>query len=233
MRGHDLGDRIPTFETDLYLQRIIALHRDHLVLGWMSDDRCVPAWGPCNPMLALPKGFDKFAYGKVSGSFRQATTTLVTIPTITANLDGFDDAAAHSGYFLGWPDPDDVIRRTVVAVTAGGHVFPSLPLEMARVGLGEELETSLDDKGEIASVRLGALGPRAAGVAARRPADRLPRSRLPPGPFPWVPAMQLIGDDDDDPVRPQRSGADRRAQGAVQGRLRLRRPLGAGRERPA
>jgi len=194
LREHDLGDRIPTFETDLYLQRIIALHRDHLVLGWMSDDDCVPAWAPCDPLLELPKGFEKFAYGKVSGSFRQDATTLVTVPTITANLDGFDDAAAHSGYFLGWPDPDDVTRRTVVAVTAGGHLFPSLPLEMARVGLDDELETTLDDKGEIASVKFARSG-RTLPVSRR---GVLPIDFLGPGyhqgPFSWVPAMQLIGD---------------------------------------
>ncbi len=196
LRAQGLGDRIPAFETDLYLQRIIALHRDHLVLGWMSDDYCVPAWEPCDPMLALPKGFQKFAFGKVSGAFRQASTALVAIPTITANIDGFDDAAAHAGYFLGFPDFDDVTRRTFVAVTANGHVFPSLPLEMARVGLGDELAATFDGRGELASVELARSG-------RRLPVSRhgvLPINFLGPGyqqgAFPWVPAMQLIGEDE-------------------------------------
>jgi adenylate cyclase len=195
LRSQGLGDRIPTFETDLSLQRIIALHRDRLVLGWMSDDDCVPAWGTCDPLLALPKGFAKFAYDKVSGTFQQASTALPTIPTITANLDGFDDAAAHAGYFNGWPDPDDVTRRTFVAVTSNGQLFPSLPLEMARVGLDDELAATFDGRGELASVELARSG-------RRLPVSRhgvLPINFLGPGyqqgAFPWVPAMQLIGDD--------------------------------------
>ncbi len=194
LRGHGLGDQIPAFETDLTLQRIIALHRDRLVLGWMSDDACVPAWEHCDPMLALPKGFEKFAYGHLSGTFRQDGTALVTVPTITANIDGFDEAAAHSGYFQGWPDPDDVTRRTFLAVTANGHLFPSLPLEMARVGLDDELGADLDGRGEIASLSLLRAG-------RRLPVSKhgvLPINFLGPGyqegAFPWVPAMQLIGD---------------------------------------
>jgi adenylate cyclase len=209
LRGQNLADRLPAFETDLTLQRIIAVNRDRLVLGWQSDDGCVPAWEPCDATRPLPKGFPKFAYGKVSGSFRQDTTALVAIPTITTNLEGFDDAAAHAGYFLGWPDPDDVTRRTFVGVTAGGHLFPSLPLEMARVGLGDELEASLDERGEIARVRLARTG-------RTLPASRrgvLPINFLGPGyhqgPFSWVPAMQLIGDDET--IQFVRSGAVRSA----------------------
>ena len=130
----------------------------------------------------------------------------VSAPTITANIDGFNEAAAHSGYFLGWRDPDDVIRRTVMAVTAGGRLFPSLPLEMARIGLSDDLEATLDDKGEIASVRLARAG-RTLPVSRR---GVLPINFLGPGyhqgAFPWVPAMQLIGDDDTAAVVGQRCG---------------------------
>ncbi|HEX4462147.1 MAG TPA: adenylate/guanylate cyclase domain-containing protein [Polyangia bacterium] len=196
LRGHGLGDQIPTFETDLTLQRIIALHRDRLVLGWMSDDDCVPAWESCDRMLPLPAGFAKFALDHVSGGLRQDATALVTVPTITANIDGFDDAAAHSGYFLGWPDPDDVTRRAFLTVTSNGRLFPSLPLEMARVGTRDDVAVTLDGRGEIASLALTRAG-------ERLPVSKhglMPINFLGPGyqqgAFPWVPAMQVIGDND-------------------------------------
>ena len=56
LRGQNLADRLPAFETDLTLQRIIALNRDRLVLGWQSDDGCVPAWEPCDATPRAAQG---------------------------------------------------------------------------------------------------------------------------------------------------------------------------------
>ncbi|MBS2031249.1 MAG: adenylate/guanylate cyclase domain-containing protein [Deltaproteobacteria bacterium] len=195
LRAHDLGDQIPRFETDLLLQRVIALHRDQLVLGWMNDDWCIPATDVCSPAPALPKGFEKFAYGKVQGSFDQAKTGLIDAPTIIANIDGFDEAAAHSGYLLGWPDADDVTRKTFLAVTSHGRVFPSLPLEMARVGLGDELALSFDAHGWIERIGLERTSPELPVSSRGAMAINFLGPGYHQGVLPWVPAMQLLGDD--------------------------------------
>jgi len=131
----------------------------------------------------------------VQGSFDQAKTGLIDAPTLITNIEGFDEAAAHSGYLLGWPDADDVVRKTFLAVTSHGKVFPSLPLEMARVGLGDELGVSFDAQGWIQRIGLERTK-RDLPVSSR---GAMEINFLGPGyqhgMFPWVPAMELFGDD--------------------------------------
>ncbi len=163
LKAHDLGDQIPTFETDLNLQRIIEVYKDRLVLGWMTDHWCRPAYdGPVacpvtdpDELHALPAGFDKFAMttfdtGAAGTAFDAAHTPLVSAPSVVANLPGYHEAAKHAGFLVNAAeDPDDVVRRAQVAMIVGGHAYPSLPLEMARVGLGDQLELALDPDGFI------------------------------------------------------------------------------------
>src|SRR4029079_8252923 len=66
LRENQLDGRIAEFETDLMLQRIIAVNRDHLVLGWQSDDHCFAALDGCGKLADLPRTFEKFAIGKVT-----------------------------------------------------------------------------------------------------------------------------------------------------------------------
>ncbi|MSP60659.1 MAG: adenylate/guanylate cyclase domain-containing protein [Myxococcales bacterium] len=201
LKEKGLGDEVPKYETDLALLRIIDLHRDRLVLAWLTDRWCRPAFPDDRPcavtdpveIAGQPKGFEKFsATLRAPGGFDQASTALVATPDIVANIPIYEAAAAHAGHLIGWPDSDGVVRRTDLAVTANGRAYPSLSLEMARVGLGEDLAIDLDPEG------------RADGVSFVRSGRTIPVSPLGSMKinfrgrryhFPYLPALELLGDE--------------------------------------
>ena len=204
LRANSLGDQIPQFETDLLLQRIIDVHRDRLVLGWMADRWCRPAYpdaAPCpvtdkKELERLPEQFDKFAYAHFlnSARFDAASTMLTSTPEILGNLPGYTASAKHAGYLVNaWEDTDNIVRRAQVALFVGGKPYPSLPLEMARVGLEDNFSLTLDDDGHIESVELERSGLR----IPVSPAGTLSINFRGPGyHFPYVGATELLTEDD-------------------------------------
>jgi adenylate cyclase len=209
LQANNLADAVPQFETDLMLQRIIALSKDKLVLGWMTDRWCRPAYADdrscavTDPaeLATIPAGFEKFAYGKVSlgSAFDPAHTPLVSSPSIVSNMPSYQEAADHSGYLVNAAEePDDIVRRAQLAIFVGGKPYPSLPLEMARVGLGDELEISLDGDGQVAKIALAKTG-RSLPVDA---SGTLSINFRGAGyHFPYVGAIDLLGEDDVIPVQ--------------------------------
>jgi class 3 adenylate cyclase len=209
LRAHSLGDEIPQFETDLVLQRIIDVNRDRLVLGWMADRWCRPAYPddrPCpvtdkEELGRLPPNFDKFAYAHFlnSSSFDAAGTLLASTPEILGNLPGYTDSAKHAGYLVNaWEDGENIVRRAQVALFVGGKPYPSLPLEMARVGLDDFLSLSLDERGRVDRAELERSGLR----IPVSPAGTLSINFRGPGyHFPYVGAADLLTEDDVIPVQ--------------------------------
>ena len=204
LRAHSLGDEIPQFETDLMLQRIIDLNHDRLVLGWMADRWCRPAYPddrPCpvtdkEELARLPKDFAKFAFAhfKAASGFDPATTVLASTPEILGNLPNYTASAKHAGYLVNaWEDSDNIVRRAQVALFVDGKPYPSLPLEMARVGLGDDLSLALDDRGRVERVELERSG---LSIPVS-PAGTLSINFRGPGyHFPFVGAGELLGEDD-------------------------------------
>lgn len=165
LQQNNLGDSVPNFETDLMLQRIIALSKDKLVLGWMTDSWCHPAFDDKSTCVGtesmLPANFGKFGFTtfKPGRKFDASRTSIVSAPTVTSNLPGYEEAAAHAGYLDNAADePDDIVRRAQLFMFVGGKPHPSLPLEMARVGLGEDLQLTLDDDGYVSRVGFAKSG---------------------------------------------------------------------------
>jgi len=204
LTAHQLGDEAPRFETDLALRRVIDLGRDRLVLGWMTDTWCRPDQAderPCpvgdpEALAALPPGLAKFGYAGFHppAGFDAARAKLVSAPSIVGNLPMYDDAAAHAGFLVsGAEDPDDVVRRAQLVMLVGGRPQPSMPLEMARVGLGEELSLSLDADGRVERLLLRKAG-RALPVDAG--GAMAINFRGAGYHFPFVGAIELLGDDD-------------------------------------
>ncbi len=209
LNANGLGDAVPQFETDLMLQRVIAMSTDRLVLGWMTDEWCRPAHTDARrcpildmrKLMSLPVGFGKFAYKNFEGtqSFGPASTTIVSSPSVTGNLPSYDEAATHSGYLVNAAEePDDIVRRAQLAIFVGGKPHPSLPLEMARVGLGEELSLTLDEDGYISQIAF-AKSRRAIPVDA---SGTLSINFRGAGyHFPYVSALDLLGEEDVIPVQ--------------------------------
>lgn len=209
LQANGLADSVPQFETDLMLQRVIATSKDRLVLGWMTDRWCRPAYADdrtCpvtdpKELAVLPAGFDKFAVMtfKPPRSFNAADTTIVSTPNVVSNLPGYEEAAAHAGFLVNAAEePDDVVRRAQLAMFIGGRPYPSLPLEMARVGLAEDLLLELDEDGYVARLAFAKAG-RAIPVDASGAVSI--NFRGAGYHFPFVGAIDLLGDADIIPIQ--------------------------------
>jgi adenylate cyclase len=209
LQANNLADSVPQFETDLMLQRIISLYKDRLVLGWMSDRSCRPAYAvdsPCpvtdpGELATVPAGFDKYAYKTFAkaGTFDAAHTPIVSSPSIVTNMPAYQEASEHAGYLSNAAeDSDDVIRRSALAMFVAGKPYPSLPLEMARVGLGEELELALDDDAMVSRIALTKSG---RSIPVDAIGNLSINFRGAGYHFSYVGAIDLLGEDDIIPVQ--------------------------------
>ena len=155
LQNNGLGDAIPQFESDLVLKRIIDLYKDKLVLGWMTDTTCRPAYrdDPCDvtgeeSLASLPEGFDKFAFDQFTlpKGFDPAHTPIVSAETVVSNLPTYNQSAIYSGFLVSAvEDSDEVVRRAQAALIVGGKPYPSLPLQMASIGLQDKLAIDFED----------------------------------------------------------------------------------------
>ncbi|OFZ81553.1 MAG: hypothetical protein A2583_04865 [Bdellovibrionales bacterium RIFOXYD1_FULL_53_11] len=203
MQQKGLGRHVDEFETDLMLKQVLAMNADRVVTAWATETWCQPAYSSKEgcPVTdpervgANPKGFEKFAYMhfNVAKPFNQATTPLISTPDFLANIDMYNEVSKHAGYFTAWPDSDSYIRRTNLVIMANGKAYPSLPLEMARVGLNEDLQLTIDENQRIKSLGFAKSGRNipvsplgAMEVNFRGPAFH----------FQYVRAMEVMKDDD-------------------------------------
>jgi adenylate cyclase len=174
-------------ETDPKLADLIAHYHDRLVLGWTADQQCQTLYQsaefqcPVNDPKAadgLPPGMDKFAVSlQAPLVFDFMKSPVNAVLTAIGNLDRFNLAAGHAGFFNISPDSDGVMRRSELVMlvpvrdpadpkAAAGtapiqvKVLPSLALEMARVGLGERLDIRFDEHSRIESLRFANSGQR-------------------------------------------------------------------------
>jgi adenylate cyclase len=203
---NNLADQVPQFETDLMLQRIIDLDADKLVLGWMSDAWCRPSIEPgcAGPdpghNAKMIEGFEKFGFNTFTpGGYDGAHTSIATAPTIIGNLPGYEASAKHAGYLVAAAEePDEIVRRAPSVMFAGGKPFPSLPLAMARVGLGDELAVTLDASGHVTRIAL----PRSKiEIPVDASGTMTINFRGGGYQFPFVSAVELFGEDEQIVVR--------------------------------
>jgi hypothetical protein len=91
-------------------------------------------------------GFDKFALNEVQlpENFDPWKTPVWTALTFLPNIQEYANVALHTGYFNAFPDQDQVIRRAQLVMLYNGKVYPSLPLEMAKVALNEKVLLDFD-----------------------------------------------------------------------------------------
>ncbi|MDR3607911.1 MAG: adenylate/guanylate cyclase domain-containing protein [Oligoflexia bacterium] len=159
-------------ETDSKLTEVIRKYSDRLVLGWASDGHCQPLYQdpkdcPVNDpqvISGIQPGFEKFAVSQQEPlTFDNRKTPLLSLLALLANLPEYSDAAQHAGSFDIVPDSDGVVRRTNLVFAASSQsgmakAYPSLPLEMARVGLGDRLDVHFDSGNRIESLRFAKSG---------------------------------------------------------------------------
>jgi adenylate cyclase len=177
------GEIQKKLETDPKLKEVIEHYRDRLVLGWVGDGTCQPLYAktvkdcPTNDpdfLEQIPLGLDKFSISRTTlADFDITKTPLVTVISPLLNLPSYGDAAQHAGFFDITPDADGVIRRSALVYAMPSHrdkaqaekkeppvvkLYPSLALELARVGLDDRLEAQFDHQNRISSLRFEKSG---------------------------------------------------------------------------
>jgi|TARA_R110002110_G_C13459187_1_gene718014 adenylate cyclase len=84
---------------------------------------------------------------------------LFNYPGVTRNLPALEEAADGAGMLSSAPEIDGVLRRLPLAVSVGGKIYPSFPLEMVRVATGEpSYQIKMDESG-VAAVRIPPFEP--------------------------------------------------------------------------
>jgi adenylate cyclase len=205
----DITETFNRFETDLRLREVIEKYSDRLVLGWTSDNNCQPAYAKTMadqcPLIfrdfleseqyleMLPRYFDKFAYTELikPKNHDPFQSPLFSIWGFVANLAEYNQVASHAGYFNAFPDPDGYIRRTNLVMLAHDKAYPSLPLEMARVILQDDLVLEFTEEHKIKSIRFKKSG-RELDVSPV--GAMMANFRGPSFSFPYVSATDVLND---------------------------------------
>lgn len=214
LEANQLASKIPEFETDHFLENIFIFNSENVTLGWMSTNPCQPKFasfeGECpvndpDLLAMLPKDMEKFALKKVTltRTFDTLTTPLMTVPRFIANLPIYNAAATHAGFLQASPDRDGYIRRSnLVMAGADSRLYPSLPLSMAAMVLGEEISVKLDDRHRVSELRFEKSG-RSIPVS---PLGMMEVNfRGPAASFQYVKAMELMDPSDEIRIEKNRS----------------------------
>jgi adenylate cyclase len=138
--------------------------------------------------------FLKFSRYKVlKGETKSGSIPSFNNPEV--NIASIQEAAARSGYFNFFPDPDGVYRTVPLVVAYGGDFYPPLSIQALQAALDEDAVLSLDASGVRGvflggrsipvkmdgSVQLNFYGP--GGTIASHSAARVMDSKIPPGTF--------------------------------------------------
>ncbi len=227
LQANGLADSIEKFETDYELRNVIKHYKDRLVLGWITDNWCQPAYrknaDDCpvtdpSHIANLPKFFEKFAYSQfnIPFGFDPEKTPLLSAPDIIANIGLYNSVGEHSGSLAAWPDKDGYIRRTNLVMLINGKPYPSLPLEMARVILGEELTLTLDNQHRIQNLGF-AHSKRMIPVTPLGAMEI--NFRGPSNSFQYVRALEVMGDGDNIQIEKVENGGERKIASASKAAL--------------
>ncbi|MBI4925074.1 MAG: CHASE2 domain-containing protein, partial [Bdellovibrio sp.] len=208
LEKNNLGHLVNKFETDHELKRTIELHQNEIVLGWSAESKCQPAYSlkgeACDlsdpeKLAVAPKNFEKFAYSQFDtpNGFEVKKSSAIFGFDLIANISLFSDAAKYAGYFDAWLDKDGFIRRTSLAMMIGNKPYPSLPLEMAKVILNDDLKITLDKNQKISQISFIKTGKE---IKVSPLGVMEINFRGPANAFQYIRALQVMGDDDEIPV---------------------------------
>lgn len=207
------------YETDNDLAKVIRFYSDRLVLGWTSELPCQPAYeeprycAVTDPeaVKQFPSDFEKFTFDQFNTSvkFNPSLTPMISFVTPIANIPQYGEVARHSGFFNAILDSDGYIRRSNLLVIAKGRPFPSLPLEMARTGLSEKLQVTLDEGSRVKSVGFIKSGK---SIPVTPLAALQINFRGPSSVFSHISAEDILSDGDriQDPANPDLMGKSKR-----------------------
>ena len=191
-------------DTDANLEKVIDLFSEKVVMGWATENPCQPAYWSfeqCPVTLkeavaSHPPLMPSFAYQHIKKppNFDPQKTPVMSLVTFIANLPRFNAVGNNAGTFNSIADPDSLIRRTSLAILGNGIPYPTLPLEIARVGRNEELAIEFDNKQKIKAISFAKSGEKVhvdpLGVMSIN-------FRGPSYHFPYISALDVVSDSEE------------------------------------
>lgn len=156
-----LGSIKQNYETDPQLIPVIREHADQLVMGWAPEGECQPLYDrpdDCPVIehyhdIQYPENFDKYSVTSQTPKDASFTKTpMISVVNAIVNIPEFGAVAKHSGFFMATPDPDGAIRRSPLVLLMNGRAYPSLPLEMARIVLKDDINVEFTDSERIKKI---------------------------------------------------------------------------------
>jgi len=197
------------FETDRLLVQTIQRNHEKLVLGWATEEFCIPnssdasmcPVGDQEAVEPLPPHYERFGVEQKGPEIRpyldEPKLPIVTLLNFLANTEEFTAPASATGYFQAFPDPDGYIRRAAMVMTGRGKVFPALSLKMAELGLDEKLEIHVSQDYDAEKI----LFAKSQRVIPTSPQGAMEINfRGPSFSFPFLNATDLIGTDETHPT---------------------------------
>jgi adenylate cyclase len=153
LKEKGLGSMIDHFETDQNLRDVIAFNQDRLTLGWTHEVACQPRFDSADACADLTspelkdslKSFARLSVRDVSfdGKTNIGDTPLPVAIQVLNNYELFQNETQSSGSFYAVQDSDGTIRRSpLLFLDPNGNYYPSLPFELARRALQEDIKIS-------------------------------------------------------------------------------------------
>ena len=207
------------FETDSQLKGVIQSYSDRLVLGWTTELFCQPFYeeykfcAVTDPeaLKQYPAGYDKFSFSEflTQGNFDPQHTPMISFVTPIANISDYNEVSQHAGVFNALLDSDGHIRRAHLFVIAKGKPYPSLALEMARVGLKENLQLKLNEDQKVEKIAFSTSGRE---IAVSPLGAMQVNFKGPSSVFPHISVDDLLSEKDvlEDPMNPGLIGVSKK-----------------------
>lgn len=152
------------FETDHSLKDVITFNAEKLTLGWTPEILCQPRYdssGECD-FKSLQKNSQKdstltsFAlnHSSINELNSIANTPFPVVVQSLQNHPFFQNEAKSIGSFYATQDADGTIRKSsLLFLDPKGNYYPSLPLELARKALDEEIIVNHNEHFKVDSVK--------------------------------------------------------------------------------
>ncbi len=199
----NLGHLVNRFETDSALEASFARHQNQLVTGFTVSMNCQPIYRATAADCPIedpeskalhPEEFAKFGFDEIKGplAFDMMRTPLLSMVDLIPNLPMYDAVTRHSGYFNAYPDGDGVIRRTNLVMLGNGRPMTSLPMQLAKLALGEKLGIEFTEDHRVKHIYFAKSG-REIPVS---PLGVMEINFRGPGfTFPYVSALDVVSDE--------------------------------------
>lgn len=138
---------LQNIDFDAPLANIVRKYKDKLVLGYFFDFEGTE-----------PRGSDRFIKkSEISVILKtppQSSMYLLKARGVNTNISAIEKYGKHFGFFNAKGDKDGIYRRAVLIAEYGGSLYPSLPLQMARLYKGENIILYVEE-GFATRIRIG------------------------------------------------------------------------------